>query len=140
MLLMLLLLLWKGKKAKIKKLTLIGVKFQGGFKAQDFNAMDMSLKALWVRRLIDKRDASWKIILIHYMEILSGDILFHTRLEFKDQDLFDSMPPFYSDVLKSWQTIIDVTQKTDTKATIEKELLWENRYIKVRGKSIFIKK
>ena len=87
--------LWKGKKAEIKKLTLIGERSQGGFKAPDFNAMDMSLKALWVRRLREKRDASWKIIPNHYWEKFGGDISFHTRLELKDRDLFDSMPPFY---------------------------------------------
>ena len=132
--------LWKGKKAKIKKVTLIGERSQGGFKAPDFNAMDMSLKALWVRRLRDKRDASWKIIPNHNMEKFGGDILFHTRIELKDQDLFDSMPPFYCEVLKNWQTIKDTTQKIDTRATIEKELMWKNRHIKVGNKSIFIKK
>ena len=69
----------------------------------------MSLKALWVRRLRHKRDASWKIIPTYYMEKLGGDILFHTRLELKDQDLFDFMPPFYSDVLKNWQAIKYIT-------------------------------
>ena len=117
--------LWKGKKAKIKKPTLIGERSQRSFEAPDFNAMDTSLKALWVRRLRDKREASWKIIPNHYMEKFGGDILFHTRLELKDQDLFDFMPPFYCEVLKNWQTIKDTTQKIDTRATIEKELQWK---------------
>ena len=74
------------------------------------------------------------------MEKFGGDFLFHTRLELKDQDLFDSIPPFYCEVLKNWQTIKDTTQKIDTRATIEKELLWKKRHIKVGNKSIFIKK
>ena len=42
------------------------------------------------------------------MEKFCGEILFHTKLELKDQGLFDSMPPFYSKILRNWQTIKDI--------------------------------
>ena len=54
--------IWDGKPPKIKKLTVIGEKKQGGLKMTDFNIMNKALKVAWIPRIKSENEASWKII------------------------------------------------------------------------------
>ena len=54
--------IWDGKPPKIKKLTIIGEKKQGGLKMTDFNIMNKALKVAWIPRIKSENEASWKII------------------------------------------------------------------------------
>ena len=48
-----------GKPPKIKKLTVIGEKKQGGLKMTDFNIMNKALKVSWIPRIKSENEALW---------------------------------------------------------------------------------
>ncbi len=59
--------IWKGKKAKIKKSTLIGEYEEGGLKAPHRQSLINAQQALWIKKYIDSNEAQRKPILNIYL-------------------------------------------------------------------------
>ena len=92
--------IWDGKPAKIKKLTIIGEKNQGGLRMTDFNIMNKALKVAWIQRINSENGASWKII----PEIAlkkHGGLTFLIKCNYDVNTLqTNNLPPFYHEILK----------------------------------------
>lgn len=58
--------IWKGKQDKVKRSTITNMYEKGGLNMIDFDSYFQSLKASWVKRLINGKFANWKIIPAKY--------------------------------------------------------------------------
>ena len=92
--------IWDGKPPKIKKLTVIGEKKQGGLKMADFNIMNKALKVAWIPDIKSENEALWKII-------PEATLKKHRGLSFLKNCNYDidtlqvgNLSPFYLEVLK----------------------------------------
>ena len=98
--------------------------------------MCKSLKILWVKRLLNEEDLQWKIIPVHYLEKVDGKLIFLCNYELKKLDL--DLPPVYKDTLTTWSESKQTSSQTSK--DIHNEILWNNRFITINGKSIWWKK
>ena len=127
--------IWDGKPAKIKKLTLIGEKNQGGLRMTDFNIMNKALKVAWIQRINSENGASWKII----PEIAlkkHGGLTFLIKCNYDINTLqTNNLPPFYHEILKQWQVTKDCTETLHT----QDDIIWNNQKILINGNRYFSK-
>ena len=72
--------IWDSKRPKIEHSTLITDYSGGGYKSAGIKSKLMSLKLIWIKRLLDDNFHTWK----HFAKIfpipLSGAFLFHSNL------------------------------------------------------------
>ena len=99
--------IWNSKKAKIKKLTLIGKYADGGLKAPHLKTMIQAQRAMWIKRYISNKDALWKSILNFYLKDQGGELFCHCNY---DESCFPkNISKFYKECLKQWQIILKST-------------------------------
>ena len=129
--------IWAGKPPKIKRNTIIGEKKDGGLKMCDFKIMEKALKIAWIDRIQDEPQASWKIIPNQFFH-KNGGLAFLTKCNFATStlDLDDKLPIFYKKVLDHWCEF-KISTGSDSKSNPKNEIMWNNRKILVRKKSVF---
>ena len=134
--------LWDNKKEKIKRTTLIGDKFNGGIGMIDLESYVVSIKLKWVRSLLNETDAHWKAIPRYFYNFFGENFLvFYMNIDsFKSLNTF-VIPEFYKNILELWIQTNNIQQQEAPKhfADIRKEVLWGNKYIKYKGKSLIFK-
>ena len=67
--------IWEGKPSKIKKMTLVGEKSEGRLKMIDFEVMNTALNIVWIKRICQNSDSSWKTLAEHFFRE-HGDLSF----------------------------------------------------------------
>ena len=124
-----------GKTAKIKHTAMIGPKEKGGLNMPDFEIVNNALKATWIKRLNDSNPAaSWSHIPLAYLKNVGGRFLFECNFDLKFLKV--SIPiDFYMEALEAWQKLICFTP--ESKEQILEEIIWNNRFIKINGSSVF---
>ena len=55
-------IIWNGRRPKIKHSTLIANYVEGGYKDTDIETKLSSLKAIWIKKLMDDNFHAWKAI------------------------------------------------------------------------------
>ena len=103
----------------------------------DFDIIDKSLKAGWVKRLLDPQAQSWKTIPFSLLDSVGGPLLFKCNYSLRTLPELSFLPLFYRDVLSAWESISKHTART--KNEIENEILWNNHEVTISGKSVFYK-
>ena len=101
----------------------------------DFDIIDKSLKAGWVKRLLDPQAQSWKTIPFSLLDSVSGPLLFKCNCSLRTLPELPLLPLFYQVVLSAWESISKHTART--KNEIENEILWNNHEVTIGGKSVF---
>ena len=116
---------------------MIGPKEQGGLDMPDFDIINNALKATWVKRLNDSTEtSSWSHTPLYYLQDVGG--LFLLQCNFDLKLLKTNIPiDFYKEALNAWQKINCRTPHT--KEQVFNEIVWNNRYIKVEGFSVYYK-
>ena len=98
--------LWLGKREKIKRSTLIGNKTEGGLDMLDTESFFRSLKIKWIKTLLNKEEANWKILPNYFLNIFGKDFLiFHMNLcHIKNIKNIGNLfiPDFYKDLIENW--------------------------------------
>ena len=124
-----------GKTAKIKHTAMIGPKEKGGLNMPDFEIVHNALKATWIKRLNDSNPAaSWSHIPLAYLKNVGGRFVFECNFDLKFLKV--SIPiDFYMEALEAWQKLICFTP--ESKEQILEEIIWNNRFIKINGSSVF---
>ena len=128
--------IWDGKPVKIKKLTIIGEKYEGGLRTTDFNIINKALKVAWIQRINSENGASWKINPELALK-KHGGLTFLINCNYDVNTLqTNHLPPFYLEILKQWQIrkLEKIVQKLKLKKTI-----WNNQKILINGKPLFYK-
>jgi len=96
----------------------------------DFEIMERALKIAWIKRIIEGGDASWKIILNYAVRQFSGvDFLINCDYDVKTLNL-EQLPLCY------WQEFKCLTDSN--KIPVHDQIVWNNRNIRLDGKTIFI--
>ena len=86
----------------------------------DFDIIDKSLKAGWVKRFLDPQAQSWKTIPFSLLDSVGGPLLFKCNFSLRPLPEFPPLPVFYRDVLSAWESISK--HKARTKNEIENEI------------------
>ena len=68
--------IWNHKPPKIKRSTMIGRIKDGGLSMPDFDIIGKSLKAGWVKRLLDPQAQSWETTPFRLLDSVVGPLLF----------------------------------------------------------------
>ena len=128
--------IWEGKPPKIKRKTIIVEKKRGGLKMIDFEIMERALKMTWIKRIAEAGDASWKTILNYAVRQFGGiDFLINCDYDVKALNL-EQLPEFYCTVLCYWQEFKDSSDNKEI--PVYDRIIWNNRDIRLDGKTIFI--
>ena len=134
--------LWNNKNEKIKRNTLIGSKFCGGIDMIDISSYITSLKIKWVKAFINKPKANWAVIPKTLFHNYGPDFLiFRTNLHNIKLVETKHLTDFYKDLLQTWIQFKNTfdNKRPTTFSEIRKEIIWNNKYIKNRGKSLCFK-
>ena len=129
--------IWSHKNPKIKKTMMIGERKEGGLGMPDFDIINKSLKAAWVKRLSAPEYAMWKSLPLDYLRDIGGKLLFDCNFSVKTLLQLSCLPLFYKDMLNAWQRIVAHTPLS--KNDVENEVIWNNQFITIVGKSLFFR-
>ena len=132
--------IWRGRKPKVKKKTLIKDISEGGIGLIDLNS---KVKALQASRVVKYNldpggDSLWKHIWRHYLGPKGDDLLFYCNY---DSDIVRSivgLPDYYKKVFTVWSEISNRSVLGNVQE-IKYQLIWNNRYVKVDKKCVFYK-
>jgi hypothetical protein len=116
---------------------MVGPICKGGLNMVNFVDVVKSLNIAWVNRYCKATDSHWCALLNSMLRPVAGAFLFQCNYELKLLDL-KNLPAFYKNVLAVWQEL-NSKDPIDAKE-IQHEILWNNRFIRINGKSIYYKR
>ena len=127
--------IWNFKPDKVKRNTLIGPIEKGGLNMVDFTMIDKSLKAAWVKRLYEAGDTKWCSLFSLATSQYGGSFLLECNFNAPDLNFASYVPSFYKEILTVWQELH--SKDPSSAKEYENEIIWNNRFIKIDGKSVF---
>ena len=127
---------WNFKPDKVRRKTLVGPICKGGLSMVNFSDVVKSLNIAWVNRYCKAPDSHWCALLDSMLHKVGGAFLFQCNYDLKLVDL-KNLPTFCKNVLAVWQEL-NSRDSIDVKE-IQQEILWNNRFIMISGKSIYYK-
>ena len=97
----------------------------------------MSLKLIWIKRLLDDNFNTWKHLAKNFLIPLGDAYLFHSNLSLSDRCLhaLNKLPTFYQELIILWTKICSTEPKNI--AEILGQSLWNNKFIRRKDKPIF---
>jgi exonuclease III len=95
---------WNSKPEKIKRKTLIADYKDGGQKMIDIESFIKAQKAIWVKRLTDNQNGSWKSFPLKLLNKLFGKDTFKCSLSKQDIQKAN-LTDFYKQVVESWSEL-----------------------------------
>ena len=125
--------MWNGKPPRIKNKVLNNNLENGGLRMTDISIYIDAQLASWVNRLLRNTES------IPYKYISS---LLHMKLNdfvkcnYDTNNFPNNFPKFYKDIFTAW---FNLKEMPKTKEDILREVIWQNKFIKVENKSVFIK-
>lgn len=129
---------WKYKRDKIARKVLINSIENGGLNMIDFRAFCIAMKAVWATRLYNNNKDTWTIIPQKYFEKCDVKTMLCMNIEHEKHIPIQS-PVFYQEVIKSWHLCGGGKKAPQNAAEIRKEILWGNKFIQSKGKTLFFK-
>ena len=127
--------IWRGRKAKVKRQTLINKTEDGGIGLIDIRSKVKSLQCYWVVRYASEGEALWKRIWNHHLKSVGNNLFLYCNYDPAAIECMKIFPLYYKHVLMSWA---EISQNTPTSAEeVGNQLIWNNRFIKVDHKPIF---
>ena len=127
--------IWNFKPDKVKRNTFIGPIEKGGLNMVDFTMIDKSLKAAWVKRLYEAGDTKWCSLFSLATSQYGGSFLLECNFNAPDLNFASYVPSFYKEILTVWQELH--SKDPSSAKEYENEIIWNNRFIKIDGKSVF---
>jgi hypothetical protein len=91
-------------------------------------------KVMWVKRLIEPGQASWKAVPLLYLKELLGINTFKCSLSCMEKPI--DIPDFYWQIIKSWNEVKTLTSNLNNPIEIRRECLWLNKDIKIGKKEV----
>ena len=101
----------------------------------NFADVEKSLKAARVSRYCSSDGHHWCALLDSHLEKFGGSFLFQCNYDLKFLDL-EGLPLFYRNILTVWQILHSKVPLSVNE--IKEEILWNNRFIKIGGKTVFL--
>ena len=128
--------IWDSKRPKIKHSILIADYSEGGYKNVDIKSKLMSLKLIWIKRLLDDNFHTWKHLAKNFLMPLGDAYLFHSNLSLSDRCLhaLNNYRHFTRNVLYCGKIC---STEPKNMAEILGQSLWNNKFIRCKDKPIF---
>ena len=110
----------------------------------DTNSFFKTLKFKWVKQLLDKTEANWKVLPNFFLEVYGENFLiFNMNLDnLKSVKKYNTrfIPALYLDIINTWLQINQSNKLTSkTYESIRKSVIWGNREIKFQGQCLIFK-
>jgi len=133
---------WNGKPDKVRRDTMIASKSNGGLDMVDFRLKDKSFKVKMLQRILDPGEGKWKILPRYYLDIAGPkNILLHVQKLPLDHLSKLSIPMYYKQLIMSLHACKKLpSQAPSTASDIRKQMIWGNKWILFKGKSLWFEK
>ena len=121
--------LW-GKRDRIKRNVMINNIEDGGVSMVDIESHCESLKAGWIKRMINDEDCNWNFLSKMYLQSFGKDYQI-LQCNFISESMFPQMltlPRFYRQIMTSYCKS-KIVNKPNTKELILEQYIWGNRHI-----------
>ena len=101
----------------------------------DVEIVNNALKVIWVKRLNGSNPAtSWSYIPLAYLKHFGGRFFFECNFDLKFLKAHIPLD-FYKEALEAWQKLVCFTP--EPKKQILDEIIWNKRFIKINGSSVY---
>ena len=131
--------IWDKKPDKINRKILCQNYNNGGLKMIDIKTFVLSLKASWVKRILDKdNNGQWKQIYLNKLKNYGGELLFECNCTKNEINNMFKNDTFLYDILTSWFTI-KATGVDYSAINFKTEIVWNNSLFKIANKTFFFK-
>ena len=130
--------LWKKRRDKIARTVQISPIENGGLNMIDLKSYCTAMKAIWAYRLYKATNETWSIIPQKYFENCNIKLVLCMNTE-KEKHIPIKLPLFYKNVITSWHECGGGKKSPQSAADIRKEIIWGNKYIQTKGKTIYFK-
>ena len=124
--------IWKGKD-KVKRLALVSDIEDGGLKAPHLDSIIKTQRILCCKRFANEQPSTWKSILLHYLKPVGGKFILACDFEVKTLPI--RLPLFYEECLKCFAE--HSASRKIALTNISKVIIWNNKAIRVGGKSVY---
>ena len=96
-----------GKRDKIRRAVAYSKICKGGLNMINLNLMCRSLKATWVKRILDGWEENWKIFARKYLSnYLKNNLLFYMRIrDIKIISCLEKLPPIYRSIVEAFISV-----------------------------------
>ena len=122
--------LWEGKPDKIKRKTIEMEFDRGGLKMVNFKAMMKATKCMWVKRLLENKNATWTLYFQSFLDMTITDFF---KCSFNKALEAGNLPLFYHQVCNAWaETKIIIPQDLDC-WSIRREFIAYNKNLSAGG-------
>ena len=95
--------LWNGTD-KVTRVSAINKYEEGGLKMTDLNCMIKSLRLVWIKRIFEDNNGTWKLYLQHLLEPVGGFFFLNCNYDIKDYNISSQ---FYCEMLSLWSDFRD---------------------------------
>ena len=130
--------LWNKKPDKIKRKTIIGNYEEGGLKMPHIESFCMSLKMMWIHRLIDPLNISpWKTLIMDHFNRFGGDKIWMMSPNSLSY-ILPHFNRFWQDIFKNWGKL--EKDSLDNASEILSKSIWFNEKLKIDNRIVFHEK
>ena len=129
--------IWDDKPDKIKRKIMMNDYIDGGLRVPNIFLLTNSIKASWVKRLLDDTNKhQYKIFYNLALSKYGDNLVFESNLDEKTITRIADKFIFLKDILLAWSKICKIH---NTKSNVSKVILWNNTDIKVNQMTFFYK-
>ena len=135
---------WKGKRDKIKRTTMMAERQDGGLNMPDFSIKDKAIKVSMLSKIIQPGNEKWKILPRYYLNMYGPNYLVLT-FNFPHPDRLPTelkIPQFYKQLIQAWYCSKKLPScRPNDSRSIRESLIWGNKWItSKRNKPLWHKK
>ena len=122
--------LWNGPDKITRSAVINDIRF-GGLELIDLVTSTRSLRLAWLGRLFSRGSLPWKAYINNPLRDYGGTFLFKCKYDIKEHKINST---FYDELLHWWA---DFREDFSTKPSTFESVIWNNKVIKIDGKSIY---
>ena len=125
--------LWNNKPARIKNNVMCNNYDMGGLRMLNLDKFIQSQNITWIKRLLDNQSTLPFSYISSFIEMSFDHFL---KCNLNPNGLPRNLPQFYKSILLSWFAL---KQEPLTVADVQREVIWNNKFITINNKSLFNK-
>jgi len=131
--------IWKGKRDKVKRQTMIMKREEGGLGVIDFKLQERSMKVMMLKRILTKGKENWKRLPLYYLSKPGQNNLLLHLDSIPESHIMESftMPGYYEQIVKAWYCCKQKKQTDVNTRLIREQIIWSNNNIRYKGKTLW---
>ena len=126
---------WRGRKDKIKRLSLIGDYKDGGLRMPHVESLIKAQRIICLKKYLDGNKSTWKLFLDHYLRDYGGSFLL--KCNYDVSDLPRCLPKFYRECLCEWSSYNADSSCVSSPSQVLNEIIWNNKSIRRDGRPLY---